>query len=87
MDFKENIGDDKKRVFSIITQKANKYINKIHHRMPIILNANHALDYLENKNNNFLFNDFDDIDLNFHEVSNYVNNPKNNDEKCIASVK
>jgi len=83
---KENHKDDKRRVFSIITKEANKNINKIHHRMPIILNANNALEYLDNKNNNLLFDDFEEIDLSFHEVSKYVNNPKNNDAKCIIPL-
>ena len=54
--------------------------------MPIILNANNALEYLDNKNNNLLFDDFEEIDLSFHEVSKYVNNPKNNDAKCIIPL-
>ena len=27
-----------------------------------------------------------DIDLKFHEVSKYVNNPQNNDFKCIEPI-
>ena len=27
-----------------------------------------------------------DIDLKFHEVSKYVNNPQNNDLKCIEPI-
>jgi len=78
--------DDKRRVFSIITKAANKKINKIHHRMPIVLNANNAVDYLDNRKNNLSFDEFEDIDLSFHEVSKFVNNPKNNDEKCIMPL-
>ena len=83
---KEKYNDDKRRVFSIITKAANQKINKIHHRMPVVLNANNAQDYLETKDNNLIFNNFEDVDLNFTEVSKYVNSPKNNDEKCIASI-
>ena len=83
---KEKYNDDKRRVFSIITKAANKKINEIHHRMPVILNANNAQDYLETKDNNLIFDNFEDVDLNFSEVSKYVNNPKNNDEKCLTVI-
>ena len=83
---KEKYNDDKRRVFSIITKAANSKINKIHHRMPIVLNANNAQDYLEIKDNDLIFNNFEDVDLNYNEVSKYVNSPKNNDEKCIATI-
>jgi putative SOS response-associated peptidase YedK len=83
---KEKYNEDKRRVFSIITKAANKKINEIHHRMPIVLNANNAQDYLETKDNNLIFDNFEDVDLSFSEVSKYVNNPKNNDEKCITTI-
>ena len=83
---KEKHQDDKRKVFSIITKAANKKINKIHHRMPIVLNANNAVDYLDNRKDNLSFDEFEDIDLSFHEVSKFVNNPKNNDEKCIMPL-
>ena len=83
---KEKYNDDKRRVFSIITKAANKKINEIHHRMPVVLNANNAQDYLETKDNNLIFDNFEDVDLNFLEVSKYVNNPKNNDEKCLTAI-
>jgi len=83
---KEKYNDEKRRVFSIITKAANKKINEIHHRMPVVLNANNAQDYLETKDNNLIFDNFEDVDLSFSEVSKYVNNPKNNDEKCITTI-
>ena len=83
---KEKYNDEKRRVFSIITKAANKKINEIHNRMPIVLNANNAQDYLETKDNNLIFDNFEDVDLNFFEVSKYVNNPKNNDEKCLTAI-
>ena len=83
---KEKYNDDKRRVFSIITKSANKKINEIHDRMPVVLNANNAQDYLETKDNDLIFDNFEDVDLNFSEVSKYVNNPKNNDEKCITTI-
>ena len=83
---KEKYNNDKRRVFSIITKAADSNINKIHHRMPLVLNANAAQDYLELKDDNLNFNNFEDVDLKFTEVSKYVNSPKNNDEKCITSL-
>ena len=83
---KEKYKDQKRRVFSIITKSANKKINEIHHRMPVVLNANNAQDYLDTNESNLTFENFDDVDLNFNEVSKYVNNPKNNDENCITNI-
>ena len=83
---KEKHNDDQRRVFSIITKAANKKINEIHHRMPVILNANNAQDYLESENNNIIFDNSEDMDLTFYEVSKYVNSPKNNDKKCILAI-
>ncbi len=83
---KEKHNDYKRRVFTIITKVANKKISEIHHRMPVILNSNNAQEYLDNKNNNLIFDDIEDIDLNYVEVSKHVNNPKNNDEKCITAI-
>ena len=83
---KEKYNNDKRRVFSIITKAADTNIKKIHHRMPLVLNANAAQDYLELKDNNLNLNNFEDVDLKFTEVSKYVNSPKNNDEKCITRI-
>ena len=83
---KEKYNNDKRRVFSIITKAADTNINKIHHRMPLVLNANAAQDYLELKDENLNLNNFEDVDLKFTEVSKYVNSPKNNDEKCITRI-
>ena len=83
---KEKYNNDKRRVFSIITKAAHSNIKKIHHRMPLVLNANAAQDYLELKDDNLNLNNFEDVDLKFTEVSKYVNSPKNNDEKCITSI-
>ena len=83
---KEKYNEDKRRVFSIITKVANSNINKIHHRMPVVLNANSAQDYLELNNKDLNFNNFEDVNLRVNEVSKYVNSPKNNDEKCIEVI-
>ena len=86
---KEIINNQKIRVFSIITKEANILTLDIHHRMPMILNANNAIHYLENQKDNSLLNEVyknQVIDLNYHEVSKYVNTPKNNDLKCLQPI-
>ena len=87
---KELKGDKKVRVFSIITRHADSKIKHIHNRMPIILNSNEASDYMDKERSDQIINDKiksdRDIHLKFHEVSKYVNNPQNNDFKCIEPI-
>ncbi len=87
---KELKGDKKVRVFSIITCNADSKIKHIHSRMPIILNLNEAFGYMDNERSDQIINDKiksdSDIDLKFHEVSKYVNNPHNNDYKCVEPI-
>jgi len=87
---KELKGDKKVRVFSIITCNADSKIKHIHNRMPIMLNLNEAFGYMDNERSDQIINDKiksdSDIDLKFHEVSKYVNNPHNNDYKCIEPI-
>ena len=58
--------------------------------MPIILNLNEAFEYMNKEKSDKIINDKitsdGDIDLKFHEVSKYVNNPQNNDLKCIEPI-
>ena len=87
---KELQNDKTVRVFSIITRHANSKIKHIHNRMPIILNLNEAFEYMDKEKSDKIMNDKitsdGDIDLKFHEVSKYVNNPQNNDLKCIEPI-
>ena len=87
---KELKGDKKVRVFSIITRHADSKIKHIHNRMPIILNSNEASEYMDKERSDQIINDKitsdGDIHLKFHEVSKYVNNPQNNDFKCIKPI-
>ncbi len=87
---KEIKNKEKTRVFSIITRHANSKIKQIHHRMPIILDSNEAMEFIDNQSNIKIIDDKiksdEDIDLKFHEVSKYVNNPHNNDFKCVESI-
>ena len=89
--WRKELKDDKKvRVFSIITRHADSKIKHIHNRMPIILNSNEASEYMDKERSDQIINDKitsdRDIHLKFHEVSKYVNNPQNNDFKCIEPI-
>jgi len=79
---KENIN----KVFSIITKKSNPYIDKIHHRMPVLLSIEESLNYLNDKNSSYIESNFTssfDEYINFFKVSKFVNNPLNNSDNCI----
>jgi len=89
--WRKELKDDKKvRVFSIITRHADSKIKHIHNRMPIILNSNEASEYMDKERSDQIINDKitsdRDIHLKFYEVSKYVNNPQNNDFKCIEPI-
>ena len=83
---KDNI---KTPVCCIITKEANKKITFIHHRMPIILSFNESLLYLNDTSNEFSKNiknaEIED-ELDFYEVSTFVNNPLNNNKRCIEPM-
>jgi len=85
----ENRNNIKTPVCCIITKEANKKIAFIHHRMPIILSFNEALFYLNDTSNEFIKNikntETED-ELDFYEVSTFVNNPLNNYKRCIEPM-
>jgi len=57
--------------------------------MPVLLNIEEGINYLENKNDDFLNIDFKSIldeDLQFYPIDKYVNNPINNSKKCIEPL-
>lgn len=74
--------------FSIITKKANNFLFEIHHRMPIILDLNNAINYLNYElNYEDLKKDLDiENDLDYYPVSKFVNSPINNTNECIKSL-
>ena len=80
---------DNNKIFSIITKPANNELNKIHDRMPILFSQNEANLFLTNTNYQISLNFISEIedDLDYFEVSSFVNNPKNNSKKCIQSLK
>lgn len=75
--------------FSIITKNANSEISNIHSRMPIVLSINESMNYVENKTSDILDKNFVseiEKELDYYEVSKFVNSPINNSEECIKSI-
>ena len=72
--------------FTIITKQSDNSIDHLHHRMPLVLPKDKTASYLDR---NKAFDDFlafDDMKLKYHEVSNLVNSPKNNNATCINPI-
>ena len=72
--------------FTIITKKSDISISHLHHRMPLILQEEKIDFYLDKKNTFDDFIIFDDMKLKYHQVSNLVNSPKNNNASCINPI-
>lgn len=75
--------------FAIITRDADAKISSIHHREPVMLEQNYYSDWLNFQTSQC---DLQQIlqttkqEIDFWEVSPYVNDPKNNDEKCYEEA-
>ena len=72
--------------FTIITKKSDQSISHLHHRMPLVIPNENIDSYLDNRN---LLKDFiqiDDIKLNSHQVSTFVNSARNNSVNCIDPI-
>ena len=69
--------------FTIITKQSNISIRHLHHRMPLVLQEEKIDSYLDKRNTFDDFVKFDDMKLKYHQVSNLVNSPKNNNASCI----
>lgn len=88
----ENIDGEGNHIISctIITTAANDLIKPFHHRMPVIINPSHYNSWLDSSNDlekaNLLLKSFPAKMMDYHEVSSLVNNPQNNDERCIAKA-
>ena len=77
------------KTFTIITKPANLLLRKIHHRMPLILSINEAIDYLHANNIdslNYNFSSSIENDIEYYKVSKFVNNPNNNSKECINPI-
>ena len=67
---------------AIVTMEALETTKEIHERMPLIVARSHFKEWLEGSDSN----SFDEVmvkSIKHHRVSTHVNNPTNNDPKCI----
>ena len=67
---------------AIVTMEALETTKEIHERMPLIVARSHFKEWLEGSDSN----SFDEAmvkSIKHHHVSTHVNNPTNNDPKCI----
>lgn len=67
---------------AIVTMEALETTKEIHERMPLVVARSHFKEWLEGSDSN----SFDEAmvkSIKHHRVSTHVNNPTNNDPKCI----
>ena len=67
----------------ILTRNSANKINHIHHRQPVLLNDNEILRFLEGED---ILNSSANNEVEFHQVSKDVNNPKNNNPTLVSAV-
>ena len=81
---------NKLKVCNIITKSANSKLSFIHNRMPFILSIPDSIKYLNDTTNTFSFSSREsniEEDLDYYEISKYVNNPSNDSKECINPIK
>jgi len=77
--------------FTIITTQANTMMAKIHNtkeRMPVIISPEDYLVWLSGNATEGadLLKPYPETEMTAYKISTYVNNPNNNDQKCIQSL-
>ena len=86
--YADNINSIKK-TFSILTKQANNLISTIHSRMPVILNIDEAINYIDQDEylikNQFI--SYIEKDFDFYSISKIINNPRNNSKKYLEPLK
>ncbi|CDQ42051.1 MULTISPECIES: SOS response-associated peptidase [Virgibacillus] len=76
---------------TILTKKANTFMQDIHHRMPIILPKHKEDEWIQPVKmeplvSQQLLESFDEDQLKAYAVHTYVNSAENNDEQCIVPL-
>lgn len=76
------------KTFTIITTNANRDIESVHHRMPVILMPENYENWLAPASKEFpgLMKPLGDGLLDHYEISKTVNSPKNDSEACIVPL-
>lgn len=69
---------------TIITCNSADSISHIHNRMPVILTTENIDDWLSERKTDELLIPYPSEKIRFHRVSQFVNSPSNNTEKCIT---
>ena len=57
--------------------------------MPILLSYNEAIDFLEDKEGDFIDSNFNSIlekNIIYYKVSKFINNPINNTKECVKEI-
>lgn len=77
--------------FTIITTGANKLIETIHNRMPVILNEKDESKWLDPELQDYdkikpLLKPFPSKEMDMHQVSRIVNSPKNDVPECVVPI-
>lgn len=75
----------------LLTTEAAPKIERIHHRMPVILQKTQISQWLDTENQSLpklksLLTPYLPNDLTFHEVATLVNNPRNSTQECIKLI-
>ena len=77
--------------FTIITKAALNNIEHIHHRMPVVISHKHVKKWLSSSTPvhelKELFTDEHNPNLTPKAISQYVNDPQNNDKQCLEDKK
>ncbi len=68
---------------ALVTKNANDNLQRIHHRMPILLSYKEAKSWINGDEN---YNSELSESTKFYPVSDFVNSPGNNNEICIESL-
>jgi putative SOS response-associated peptidase YedK len=68
---------------TIITSNSADSISHIHNRMPVILTAENIDEWLSERKTEELLIPYSSEEIGFHRVSQFVNSPAHNSEKCI----
>lgn len=84
-------GKEELHTFSVITTEANKFMEKIHDRMPVILDAKDEAEWLDPDNTDTaklskLFKPCPSRRLQAYEVGVAINSPKNNSKEVIQPL-
>lgn len=81
--------DDPFYSYTILTRQANALVNRVHERMPLILNPVQEEVWLTNDNISEaldIVREDQDIDITLHKVASLVNSPSNNFPELIKPI-